>query len=358
MNERRRRLLCGVALFFLAAGAAWADVSIVLDELSGEIEVRGLSAEQLSRGNGRDILRVSVADDAPAILGDYRIEEAILRFRPMFPFDPGREYFVRLDLADESVVARVSFPAGDATPSTVVSEIYPTSDVLPENQLKLYVHFSAPMAGGDGLQFVTLLDERGVKVVDPFLPLGEAFWDRDHRRYTIFFDPGRVKRGILPNEEMGRPVLEGKRYTLVIDSQWRDADGLPLAAPHEKAFTAGAPDEIPIDPSAWSIHPPRAGTREPIVVDFGEPLDHAVLVRSLRVDGIDGEVAVSDNERRWSLTPAEPWRAGDYELIALSVLEDLAGNQIGKAFEVDFFERIDAPDDVAETHHIPFAVRD
>ena len=55
-------------------------------------------------------------------------------------------------------------------------------------------------------------------------------------------------------------------------------------------------------------------------------------------------------------TPALDWIAGSYKLIALAVLEDLAGNQIGKPFEVDIFERIDSPDDIAETYRIPIAI--
>jgi hypothetical protein len=358
MRAWRRRLSCGVAISLLSAGVLGADITIALDETTGEIEVNGLSAEVLGAGDARTLLRVSVDADAPPILGDYRVDGDVLRFRPMFPFDRGRDYVVRVDAGEDPIVTRVRLPAGDITPSTLVSEIYPTAQRLPENQLKFYVHFSAPMAGGDGLEFVKLLDESGAEVVDPFLPLGDAFWDRERRRYTIFFDPGRVKRGILPNEEMGRPILEGKRYTLVIDPEWRDAEGLPLAAPHEKAFIADAADERPIDPALWTLQTPKAGNREPLVVDFHEPLDHAVLIRSLRIDGIDGNAEVSVNESRWSWTPTEPWLAGAYELIALSVLEDLAGNQIGKAFEVDVFERIDSPDDVSETHRVPFTVRD
>ncbi len=39
-------------------------------------------------------------------------------------------------------------------------------------------------------------------------------WNEDRTRFTVLYDPGRVKRGILPNEEMGRLaavplVLEG-----------------------------------------------------------------------------------------------------------------------------------------------------
>ena len=55
---------------------------------------------------------------------------------------------------------------------------------------------------------------------------------------------------------------------------------------------------------------------------------------------------------------SKSWRAGTYELVALAILEDLAGNQIGQPFEVDIFERIDSPDDIAETHRITFVIRD
>ena len=361
MSEWRRRLWCGVAILFLTSTTASAEISIALDELRGEIVVRGLSAEMLVERNAEDILEVAVAvgNDAPAILGDYRVEGDTLRFRPMFPFDPGREYVVRLDVSPDTIVTivtTVSLPARDIAPTTVVRKIYPTTDTLPENQLKFYIHFSAPMAGGDGLQFVKLLDENGDEVVDPFLPLGNAFWARDYRRYTVFFDPGRVKRGILPNEQMGRPILDGHRYTLVIDRQWRDAEGVSLAGPYRKEFIAGPPDETPIDPEAWTIHPPRAGTREPLVVDFTEPLDRAVLVRALALEDVEGEVEITHNETRWVFTPALDWIAGSYELIALAVLEDLAGNQIGKPFEVDIFERIDSPDDIAETYRIPIVI--
>ena len=157
---------------------------------------------------------------------------------------------------------------------------------------------------------------------------------------------------------MGRPILDGRRYTLVIDPEWRDAEGVSLAAPYRKKFIAGPPDETPIDPKAWTVYPPPGGTREPLVVDFAEPLDRAVLVRALTLEDVAGDVEITHNETRWVFTPALDWLAGSYALIALAVLEDLAGNQIGKPFEVDIFERIDAPDDIAEMHRIPFVIRD
>ena len=101
------------------------------------------------------------------------------------------------------VVATVSRPADHLEASTVVTRIYPTAEVLPENQLRLYVHFSSPMGLRGGMDHVALIDETGREVVDPFLPLDTEFWNGDRTRYTLFLDPGRVKRGILPNQEMG-----------------------------------------------------------------------------------------------------------------------------------------------------------
>ena len=52
-------------------------------------------------------------------------------------------------------------------------------------------------------------------------------------------------------------------------------------------------------------------------------------------------MAIESAETRWLFTPRDPWVPGDYELVALAFLEDLAGNRIGRAFEVDNFERTD-----------------
>jgi hypothetical protein len=106
-----------------------------------------------------------------------------------------------------------------------------------------------------------------------------------------------------------------------------------------------AADEQPIDPSRWQIAAPAASGRSPVVVTFPEPLDHGLLMRALgiRRDGapVAGDVQVEANETRWRFTPREPWRAGTYHLLALDILEDLAGNQIGRAFEVDNFDTVD-----------------
>ena len=102
-----------------------------------------------------------------------------------------------------------------------------------------------------------------------------------------------------------------------------------------------------------------AGRRDPLVVTFPEPLDHGLLMRALGVrlagEQVDGEIGVEAGETRWTFTPDEPWRPGTYHLLALSILEDLAGNQIGRAFEVDNFDTVDKDPD-PKTVRLPFTV--
>jgi hypothetical protein len=160
---------------------------------------------------------------------------------------------------------------------------------------------------------------------------------------------------------MGRSLEPGQRVTLRISREWRDGEGLPLKDDFTRSFRVGPPDERPLDHSAWKIAAPSAGTREALAVEFGEPLDHGLLLRALGVtaaDGkfLDGDVKVEAGESRWSFTPRAAWAAGPHYLTALAMLEDLAGNRIGRAFEVDNFERSDRSAEPERTS-IPFAVR-
>ena len=186
-----------------------------------------------------------------------------------------------------------------------------------------------------GYDYVTLLDDRGQEVVDAFLPLDADFWNDDRTRYTVFFDPGRVKRGILPNKQMGRALEAGKRYTLLVKREWRDAHGLPLKEEFRHEFRASPPIERPLTMTAWKVTAPPRGTREPVVVTFPDPLDHGLLRRALGVARggasvmILGDVAIESAETRWLFTPRDPWAAGDHDLVALAFREDLAGNRIG-----------------------------
>ena len=326
------------------------------------VEVNGLSPRDLSALSSSTptpddwtaLLRITVGDaddaDRPAVLGAYTIGDGVLRFTPRFPFDPGQRYEVRLDpsrLPSSSVGAgwrsqiirtSVALPAREGSATTRVVAVFPGADDVPENLLRMYILFSAPMSLGGASGYVQLLDEHERLVEDPFLPLDVDLWNDTRTRYTILFDPGRVKRGILPNEEMGRALEAGHRYTVVVDDGWRDAEGQTLAAPFRRSFRVGPPADYALDPQEWRIEAPPAQTRAPLLITFPASLDHGLLQRALTVslDGerVMGEVQTEAGETRWRFSPAAPWRAGEYQLHASSILEDVAGNRIGRPFEV------------------------
>jgi hypothetical protein len=348
------------------SGAAQATVEVV--NLTDD-QVRALISREMTNDEWLHVFRVAVAYGQPPMLGSWTVDRNTLRFTPMFPLDPGRQYHAVFNAAaipgalatsTAPVVATIGLPDIDRNPTTAVAHVFPSTDVVPENQLRLYIHFSAPMGRKGGLEYISLLDERGKAVVDPFLPLDAEFWNDDRTRYTVFFDPGRQKRGILPNQEMGRSLEPGKRYTLVVSRDWMDANGMPLKEDFRRVFTVGPPDERPLDVKAWTITPPPSATKEALVVTFPESLDHGLLLRALGVaatDGkfIEGDVKIEARETRWSFTPRSPWQSGQYQLVALAMLEDLAGNRIGRAFEVDNFERSDRTPEPERTV-VPFAV--
>jgi hypothetical protein len=261
------------------------------------------------------------------------------------------------------VVSFYELPPELAGPQTEVLHVFPSANELPENQLKFYVQFSAPMSRGGTFEHVHVRDAAGRTIELPFLDLDEELWDLSMTRLTLLIDPGRIKRGVKPLEDIG-PVFEaGNTYSLTLESACRDAAGRPLGATFRKAFQIGPADRTPPDPRRWKIQAPVAGTRAPVVVEFDEPLDQALALRLITIGSgpgttarMSGEATLAANERRWSWLPSEPWAAGTYQLVVASTIEDLAGNNIGKTFDVDLAagaqRRV-----IADRVNVPFEVK-
>ena len=276
------------------------------------------------------------AHEAPSLWGSYSLQGKTIRFVPRFPAEPGVRYVAEFDparlrsLAKELAPARVlAEPQAKesrvsaeyliekprAEPTTKITAVYPSGERLPENLLRFYIHFSAPMSRGEVYHHLKLIDtSTGKPVHAPFLELEEELWSPDATRFTLFFDPGRVKRGLAPREMFG-PVLEsGKSYCLIIDKGWTDAAGNALRAEFRRTFRAGPADETMPDPKKWSVKPPRAGSEDALVVRFPEPLDHALLERVVGVrdpegQGVHGHISIDEHETVWRFVPEALWRS-------------------------------------------------
>ena len=304
------------------------------------------------------------AGDVPPLAGTYDVENGDLVFHPSYPIEPGVRYraVFKPPWGGAPVEKIFDGPRQDKTPSTRVEHVYPSADVLPSNQLRLYIYFSAPMSRGEAARFIHVQDENG-KILQGteavFLP-GEELWDPNFQRLTMTFDPGRIKRGLTSNERIGPPIAEGKRYTLVIDRGWPDARGAPLVAGFRKTYRGGPAERNPPEPNEWRVTTPKAGTQTTLMVDFQTPMNFPLLQRMIQVSGAQGSVigtvSIDRQETQWRFTPREPWKAGDYRLVVNTALEDLAGNHIGQPFDIDTFEHV-TEHIATNTVSLPFSVR-
>jgi hypothetical protein len=316
------RCLSAIAATLLVGVAAFAQDVEYKDGVFRLLKYSGQTPESA--------LAVYAAGADTPMLGTYSKEGDALVFRPRFPLSSGISY-------------RAVFPGGTlvveaapaAAPKARVEHVYPSAGVLPANELKLYIYFSAPMSRGEAWKHIHLLDDAGKPVPLAFLELDQELWDPGNQRLTVLFDPGRIKRGLVPTNEIGPPIVEGKHYKLVIDRDWHDARGARLVEAFEKAFTGGPSERTPPDPKHWNVVAPKAGTAEPLIVDFPKPMDYALLQRMIEVRGVAGRIAIDREETRWTFTPDAPWKAGAYSLIADNLLEDIAGNHLDRAFDVD-----------------------
>ena len=195
------------------------------------------------------------------------------------------------------------------------------------------------MSTGDVYKHITLLDSNNNPIPDVFLELPQELWDPTGTRLTIFFHPGRVKQGLVPNQEMGPTLIVNNSYTLRIDTGLIDANGNNLAETFIKHFTATPADQQQPNPASWQVSGPLHHTNEPLTITFTQPLDHAMLLRVIQIldpqlKPIAGSIEIAEQETQFLFTPDQPWQPGNHTIRISNTLEDPSGNNIAERFEL------------------------
>lgn len=318
-------------------------------------ELSGLDAGALSRRLAVYPSEASPAGGKPAVppvAGRFLLEGEAVWFVPRFPFSDGTSYSLLVESrsdADVAEVWEVRRPSPETSSSTTVVAIYPTAAELPVNLLRVYVHFSAPMSEGWAARAIKVTRvDTGEALEDVFLPPEPELWDRERKRLTMLLDPGRIKRGLVPNLEFGYPLVEGTMVRIAVDPAFRDAAGQPLLAGADRSYSIGPALRSRLDPTTWRLSAPDAGTRAPLLVEFDRPPDHGLLQHCLSVrgaagQGVRGMVKIGEGERNWRFTPDAPWKIGEYQLLVEPRLEDVAGNSPARVFDRDVTKAEDAP---------------
>jgi hypothetical protein len=352
-------------------------------EFSGSaVWVRNLDKEVLhafnrynsSQQDWRDVFPV-VLTNAPdrAIDGVYDVHTTAVSFTPRFPFSKKAEYTatfhtnaltlnyneIYLPKSDAHSMTLTFFGAVEQQPDPAVLAVFPSADVLPENQLKFHIQFNSSMATGEIYNRVKLINSKGKIVEKAFLLLDQELWDNEMTVATILLDPGRIKRGLRPNMEMGTALKRNEKYTLQIDGGWRDVNGNLTKQGFQKVFTCSEPDRSMPDHESWDVLSPVSSV-SPLLIELREAMDFVILPESFIVlDGlghkVSGKFELRQNESTVAFTPDVEWKDGDYTLYINPLLEDLAGNNLNRLFDEDISERTSREERTVVSR--PFSVR-
>ena len=284
-------------------------------------------------------LQVTASGLTRPLLGQTERQEDRIHFHPALPFTPCQRYIATWQSASgETQYASFEVAAAAAPRPTV--KISPEI-ALPANALRFYLHFSEPMEQGVFLDKLRLLDSAGREISGPFRET--ELWSPDGKRLTVWFHPGRQKTGVNLQTDEGPVLTADSRYSLVVSGDWRSVQGVSIG--QEVLFpisTSGADHTCPAV-AKWKLTLPRSESLDPLIIDFDEPLDPAILpgALSIKLAGVQVqmELTLLNSGKQWQGKPNQPWHTGDYELHASSILEDLAGNNLLHPFEVDMEAR-------------------
>jgi len=291
------------------------------DKLKSELKVSGTNGDYVSN----------------SILGDWSITDDSIVFKPLIPLTRGFSYKI---MYREKEIGGVTIPLPDASISPKVLGIYPSTDTVPENLLKIYVEFSKPMSEGNALDYFKLVKNGKDTLHQVFLDLQTELWNNDHTRLTIWLDPGRIKRDLIPNKELGNPLIKGNHYRFIVDAGLADGDGIALGKNYLRDFIVATRDSIIPDIDKWSINRPAANTTDALKIDLKESLDYVLLNNAITVvdekgKPVEGKFQSSGKETQLTFTPSSKWIKGDFYLEIESRLEDLAGNNLNHPFDRD-----------------------
>ncbi|HVS12970.1 MAG TPA: Ig-like domain-containing protein [Thermoanaerobaculia bacterium] len=215
---------------------------------------------------------------------------------------------------------------GAASPTSVVA-VHPTTDMIPANLAALEIELSGPMGEGDPLEHLTLIEEdrRPLSLRDAGI---EPIWNEERTRLLVPL----VARA--ENGEAKTLLAPGRRYRLLVERSWRDAEGRLIAPPEERLFLSRASDREAPAFAELDLTPPGS-EQAPVTLDFPEPLSRRSLDGALRVVDLDsgkpveGSIRLSNGGTRWTFVPKRPWQPRSAYAVQLrGEVSDLAGNRL------------------------------
>ncbi len=337
INLKKIRLVLIFFAFTILFQCRQSDVNTTVT--INHLQDKAVSASFVSSDHFYDLKVFTEGNFNTPVIGNIYVKDTLYTFTPIVPFSSGQAYNI---LSGEEVIAY--FTIGPITPGYKIPEVltmYPSSDTIPENLLKIYINFSEPMQEvGNALDYVTVTKNKDNTPLDVFLELESELWNANHTRLTLWLDPGRIKTNLIPNKEKGPPLLNGNAYTITIGENWRDADGLSLGRNFSKTYYVSQKDTIKPVVIDWEIIPPKSNEKSTLTINFKEPLDNVLAKEMIDIINedehiIQGEYRLLKAGNLLTFIPKTAWKPGVYSIKVNAELEDLAGNNLNHLFDVD-----------------------
>ncbi len=289
------------------------------------------------------LVRIHIAGqpNPVGILGAFEQKGNGLLFTPLIPFTRGMRYDVRVR---GTHAGDFEIPENNTGNAPHVTAVYPSGDTLPENLLKIYLYFDQPMREGLSGKYVRLIKNERDTIEGAFLDLQPELWNPERTILTLWLDPGRIKRDLQPNKRLGAPMQRGTHYRVVVSPAWADARGMKLAESYQKTFVTIKKDSLSPRPAQWAIQSPTSSTKQPLKISFKEALDHSLLQEVFTIQDnngtkVTGRWEIGKLEMYVNFIPDVNWKAGAYQILIEPRLEDLAGNNLVRAFDRDVTQK-------------------
>lgn len=353
-----RALIFCAGFLLVACGAGQEPVSIIwTNERATGLIIHQLLADETDLST-LEVRLVRPEGDRSPVLGTFALAGDEITFTPVVPLTRGRSY----ELLEAGIAfGEIAIPPSN-DPAPTITGIYPNVDILPENLLKVHLRFSHAMMEGRSSQYVKLIEDGKDTLEGTFLDLQPELWDASNKELTLWLDPGRIKLDLIPNQELGNPLKRGSSYRLVVLPGWRAKSGRALTKLISKRFTVGARDEQSPSLDTWEVQLPRSASREPLRIAFGEALDWVLAFQCIDVTdalgkSVQGAFTLHDDAKGFHFVPTIPWKPGIYSIVVESRLEDLAGNNLNRLFEVDLTKPGAKTQQQASTYSRMFTVK-
>lgn len=318
----------------------------------------GATSKVAFSGESNARYQIKLKGNKSSILGDLVFVNSEYTFTPIISFSAGERYEI---FKNDVFYLEFSIPKLENQVRPKLIAVYPKTDTVPENLLKMYFVFSKPMQQSRPfLDFITVTNRATNKTENIFLSLENELWNTDHTELTLWLDPGRIKKDLIPNKELGIPVKKGNSYEITIPNRLTDANGVSLGKEYKKIIVVGERDADSPSVNEWKLTVPNKGTKEALGISFDESLDAMLAKETIQVyssenEFIEGGFIVSKKATNVLFAPKNLWKKGDYKIVIESRLEDLAGNNLNRLFDTDLSkgEKLDT----SQTKTITFTIQ-